>query len=985
MNNLKCLKQLCKHLRIALLLLLVLGGVCKLSADNNNSYTLVVSDNASFKNVGTNNHTVEIPMIAALYRNDKAVGTAHTKDNSRWQVSLKYDDPRWSSLKDGTVYWYIKSNDGTYIYPSSTTNMDDGNDNSASTASAPHRMLYKSVSASTSNSGPSSYFYATKGKFDGNAGTSTSGNGAVSCTFAYSTAGYENSSNYGASLDYSANSVQYWRNLYGIKFSTTYNASDVTSYDGLPAYSGTYCYVKKPSGWSNIAVWAWDSSVSGDAAAAQRSAVKYWPGEVLKEEVTGESGATYYLWKMSSSESSAPDKIIFNNGVSNTMTQTATWAFTNGGVYDASSSSNYLLGTAKKETKSSTADQYEKFYAYGFWGETTASWKEMDPVIYYKDKTKNEIDSVVFYTTISKSKGNSFDDFFLMFASQRYMETWSDWTTGVGTGAWDFVWRPEIFDNRDCNALYGALYQAGNDLRAIKGQDNNNKDAGGGSVYSGSKLTNVPNGDTKESYCGKNQMQTLNPLLTDKEKQDYDSYILSLNVTTGTYAIKFQEAIKIVGPAVKKGTNYTTTTTINTSTNTSTTEITSAEKDCGSWSTDNAITLRPSDDGSYYYTTVTLVAGKKFRFIQNKSYDINYGEDGDDPSTDSKITFARSADNMDVSFYNHLTKNTPTSYTKPTGGNTETSGVPGIDITFRQEGLSDNDEYETEIRFYPSYPSDIVRHGTTAPFYTIDRPITFYNYGTDSKKGYTSFACCYPLAITNTENTVNVYGAEDYDKDNNQLTLYERRSEFTHTNTYKTKTYYYIPANVGLILAKSQTTTTDTIHARVLLDKLNETVTEDGFLKPVTNTSTKIEFTTPSSSTKTGDPVTSRQYLFAWQKATGADTYSLAFLRSKTGTSIGERAYLTLKGDEIGATTLNPQDDAAFQRTEGITIPTSSYAAKENMIKIFFEGSTPTGILMPTFNRVSNDPYYYTIMGQRITVPLQPGIYIHQGKKVIVK
>lgn len=51
-------------------------------------------------------------MVAALYR-DKAA-EPHTKDYNRWQISLKYDDPRWEGIKDGTVYWYIKSSGGGY-------------------------------------------------------------------------------------------------------------------------------------------------------------------------------------------------------------------------------------------------------------------------------------------------------------------------------------------------------------------------------------------------------------------------------------------------------------------------------------------------------------------------------------------------------------------------------------------------------------------------------------------------------------------------------------------------------------------------------------------------------------------------------------------------------------------------------------------------------------------------------------------------------
>lgn len=71
-------------------------------------YSVVFSNSTDFKT------KVEIPMVAALYREDKAEGVKHTKDYNRWQISLKYDDPRWKDIADGTVYWYIKSSGGGY-------------------------------------------------------------------------------------------------------------------------------------------------------------------------------------------------------------------------------------------------------------------------------------------------------------------------------------------------------------------------------------------------------------------------------------------------------------------------------------------------------------------------------------------------------------------------------------------------------------------------------------------------------------------------------------------------------------------------------------------------------------------------------------------------------------------------------------------------------------------------------------------------------
>jgi hypothetical protein len=130
----------------------------------------------------------------------------------------------------------------------------------------------------------------------------------------------------------------------------------------------------------------------------------------------------------------------------------------------------------------------------------------MSPVVYYNDK--NEVDSVVYYTTMSNVKA-SFDNFFFMFCSQRYMESWNNWMTDANPGAWDFVWRPEIFDNRDCNTLSGALYQPGNDLSGVLALP------ASGASYFTDKDNNPRDFKTSDNNKGKNQMQSINPLLTE--------------------------------------------------------------------------------------------------------------------------------------------------------------------------------------------------------------------------------------------------------------------------------------------------------------------------------------------------------------------------------------------------------------------------------------------------------------------------------------
>lgn len=349
---------------------------------------------------------VEIPMVAALYRDDKG-GDTHKKDYNRWQISLKYDDPRLKDFSDGsTVYWYIKDRDGKIIGPSTNgEDMDNGTDNSSDNASVHDRMLYKSEGSLKTDGTESSftYFKCTKGK-----------SSAVSCTFAYATAGWEDSGNFGSKLDYSNSSVQYWRNKSGIKCSLTYNATSSSSID-LPYYDGTFCYVKKPAtGWDKIYAYAYISD--NDKQTAD------WHGDQLT--TTAEyDGQTYYLWKMGSDKKGTPAKIIFNNGDQQQMQQTPggsnAWDFTNGGIYDATDhtkTSNYTLGTVKKQSDATDPTAaYEKFYAYGFWGEGDKSFKEMSPVVYYNANDKNVVDSVVYYVNMSKVKA-SFDNFFFIIA-----------------------------------------------------------------------------------------------------------------------------------------------------------------------------------------------------------------------------------------------------------------------------------------------------------------------------------------------------------------------------------------------------------------------------------------------------------------------------------------------------------------------------------------------------------------------------------------
>ena len=942
------MKHYLLHLRApirALFALLAFSAV-SLSVDAEDApYSVVFSNTKDFQT------KVEVPMVAAMYRDkdmngrDLPADKVHTQDNSRWQISLKYDDPRWKDISDGTVYWYIKTSGGGIIGPSNNgEDMDDGKDNSATTASVQGRMFYKSEgSLKTDDTGSSfTYFTCTKGK-----------SSAVSCTFAYAAANYEKSGNNGSELYYTYPSVQYWRNKSGIKYDLGYNTTSSSSI-ALPYYDGTFCYVKKPATWGKICAWVYDDNKT------QYSTAEHWPGEELT--TTAEyDGQTYYLWKMGSGKTGTPTKVTFNDGNGDTSVKTGDLPFASGNVYDASKSSNYILGTVKKQSDATDPTAaYEKFYAYGFWGGKDASFKEMSPVVYYHDNDSNVVDSVVYYVNMSKVNA-SFDNFYFMFCSQRYMDSWNDWQTGTGQndkGAWDFVWRPEIFDNRDCNALSGALYQPGNDLSNLEGSDKV-----GASHFTGS--SNPLGFKTTDDHKGKNQQQSINPLLTDDQKLNFDSYTLSLNVTTGTYNVEFHKAIQIVGPAVVSGTNWTVD---------ASRKYTGKDATCGTWDKMKAITLKPSDDGTYYFTTVKLKKGENFRFIENNKYLTNFGEDDVIPND---TDFAPAKEYGDVCYYNHIRRNTLTEDPDPKGENGE-SGLAGNDITFNMPGL-EGDIYETEIRVSANNPFDQQMTGKAAPFYTITRPVKLFNYDSGNT-GYTSFACNYPLEIVNGTD-VKVYDIISYDMTTNKVTLHDKSSDF------KMNDKQYIPAKSGVILSATATDKVSEITVRPLIEKLGETVdNESKLLNPVYLPGKTIYMTLPETSTKTGDPVTSRQYLFSWVKQKDG-SHKLGFLRSKTGVSVSERAYLSLTGEAVGATTLNPSDQDAYKRVEGISTDDSSLAnAKEYQVGLFFEGSEDDTTGIHTLNhQIADKEGYYTLQGIRVNKPTTAGIYIHNGKKIVVK
>ena len=162
----------------------------------------------------------------------------------------------------------------------------------------------------------------------------------------------------------------------------------------------------------------------------------------------------------------------------------------------------YLVGSiAQKEYTHDKSHPMEKRY-----------WKD-GRIVELSDLGNDEAkaDSIV-YNCLVRNTGRSWDDFFLSFSTGDVVE---------GTGLWNLLLRPCVQDQMDAQEL------------------------GGGVTF------------YQYDDGGKNNEQSLNPLLSEEQKKNYASYRIYFNATYSTYRIEFYDNFCIAGPAVNGQSNDT--------------------------------------------------------------------------------------------------------------------------------------------------------------------------------------------------------------------------------------------------------------------------------------------------------------------------------------------------------------------------------------------------------------------------------------------
>lgn len=594
----------------------------------------------------------------------------------------------------------------------------------------------------------------------------------------------------------------------------------------------------------------------------------------------------------------------------------------------------YLLGNFKSATEAEyVCNPGDEKYPENLYGP-----RKMTQYWYYNgtkyDSQQNPCDSIVYEIKVDKP-ANGWGNLYL------------DINPGDNT-SWNRVYRPLISlgNTLDGRALIGGLTTAG------AGMDNNEGD------------------------------QSLNP----ETSNDYTSYTFRFNATTYTYQLEFHTSLYLVGPGV------------------------SATEGPGSWdisapsTSDPRIRLTATQEKDHYRNLVYFTQGQPFRFIKN---------------TDESAT-----PNYKYTWYENDNKPKWVQVTT-----NEEDYYPGSETQFRNyiQYESDGSESNTEpkdattnsmtfdlptgwyyVNFYPN---------AATPYYTIEHSMELRDFN----------EVYYRTAGIDEER--NVQGRNDYNflrvwsdhiawnKPDNidvfVVSAFDRNTE-THvtTATLEKLDVNYIPANTGVILGCKLSK--DNLTSGLVYDNAATLAWDNGENVNYYNTLTAelTPYSAPSTS-YSGEskliPLYSAESLKRFSDDTGIGTgdgyanYLFGFYRCKkyqknyTGndndfdmgfwltTGIGKTyansAFLHLtkaQAEDLGVgTAYDTAYDTSASRASAPAFMLLFDESDDNVITGISDITTAKG------NSVASQGWY-TLQGVRTAKPTQRGIYIYNGKKVIV-
>ena len=565
--------------------------------------------------------------------------------------------------------------------------------------------------------------------------------------------------------------------------------------------------------------------------------------------------------------------------------------------------------------------------------------------------TTATVDSVVYKATINRP-ANGWSDLYLAFATEAAVNVEKDKFN------WENTIRPE-------GQWWGT-------------QATGNKGA------SGMDVSSLRGGLFHASGTDDNHSQALDPVVD--AYRNATSYTVSINMTTSTYRIDFDtKTLWIVGNAVRTNdTHYDDAKWLNIDNRMKIFSVTYTTGKKSEW---HALPLQYVDaDDAYEYRgtdglekpVMMVNDGKKrvFRFSHLNSdgtdlADAWYGEDSNAPAEIVNANSSVEAVGGDVPYLNRLAMYDAEDKTNVSFAETKDGAGQNTNknIEFR---LPQNKYY---IRFHIDKSGDQPIY-----YYEIIPSYSMNDLGTDDPKGvraavfggaryFRMFSDSHARVLPE---GIDMYVVNKVDYDKNQIFVQKVNSAF-------------IPANTGVLL------TTKDVTSSANLQTLYEKYGLDKYLDPANNDAIMLRLPLYSKdiNTKFDDTVTNLL------------VPSVNLSKVPATTSDGKYDYVFWSTERYGAAFYEPVDNYTTSRNSCyLQLPSSTrnVADTEKVIennstaKMFAfsflpmdNGGTTTGIDGIETTGSEKDAAYYTLGGIRVTKPLAKGIYIHNGKKIVVK
>ena len=358
--------------------------------------------------------------------------------------------------------------------------------------------------------------------------------------------------------------------------------------------------------------------------------------------------------------------------------------------------------------------------------------------------------------------------------------------------------------------------------------------------------------------------------------------------------------------------------------------------------------------------TTTAAAGAKFRFVANDTWKNSWQENGTEDKDKAKIPYT----DADPAKGHAATAADPNevSYIELTSADVRDKDY---DIIFNR------DAGKWRVRFY--FTLKQIGTGQTSQY--------VFKYTINGYKSVLRTYCSGVAQKPKEDSNIKVYGAFAFDgneeEKSGKIMLYEMN---------------YIPANEGVILYS-----TSTIEDATIETVMESYTPADGVTK-YKNKNLDVNYknylvgtlvdTEVNASEFEGEERTHRNFFFNYLKNTGyykqGDTNYLGFFRIKSGSTCkANHAYLSLPTSVLA---WNGQTFGEVMDQYEATGATNSLT--KGMRIIFSDGSdweenTTTAISVVKQAKPA-DNAYYTLQGVRVAAPAK-GIYIHNGKKIIIR